>query len=653
MNTDRRQLNQTEIAILQQQGCKSKGWDEVYISPQTQLHYLQNVEFIGQIELGATGSLVNSETGLTRYSGIYNAKLINCSIGDHCYIANIGADIANYHIHDHAYIENVHILATTQKSSFGNGTRVTVINESGGRMVPIYAELNAQIAFIFTCFPEKTEMCSHLSDMVDEFTKEHSFHRGTIGKHVRIENCGSIRNVMIGEYAKLNGVANIENGTILGSKSQPVFIGVGVIAKDFIIQEGSILDSFAIIDKCFVGQGVKIAKQFSAENCCIFANSEMLHGEACSIFAGPFTVSHHKSTLLIAGMYSFYNAGSGTNFSNHMYKLGPIHQGILHRGCKNGSDSYLLWPSQIGAFTSIIGRHKTHMDTHNFPFSILLNKEQSILLPGQNLSSIGTIRDAAKWPKRDTRDAENKRDLVHFNLLNAYTIHLVNTGLQSLLELSKIDQKSFLVNGVQLSKAAIKRGISVYRDAISIFCSRIIARQLHNRDLSENWQQRLQTKSHINCDHWIDMAGMLIPRLALDIIFDKIQKREINTLDQLRKSLYFMYTNYPEFETSLAEKLLQETLQKSIQDVETIDIILILKNGAQALQQQLTRLKADAKKEFIPAMHIGYAVDKNAEQTAFKYIHGSVDDHAFLATLEDDIQNEINVFEDLAAQLEV
>ena len=53
-------------------------------------------------------------------------------------------------------------------------------------------------------------------------------------------------------------------------------------------------------------------------------------------------MTHHKSTLLIAGLFSFMNAGSGSNQSNHMYKLGPIHQGILERGAKTSSDSYIL-----------------------------------------------------------------------------------------------------------------------------------------------------------------------------------------------------------------------------------------------------------------------------------------------------------------------
>src|SRR5690606_41712093 len=99
----------------------------------------------------------------------------------------------------------------------------------------------------------------------------------------------------------------------------------------FICSCGSIITDMSMVTNCFVGQGTVLGKQYSAETSVFFANCQGFHGEACSIFAGPYTVSHHKSTLLIAGYYSFLNAGSGSNQSNHMYKLGPIHQGVLEQ----------------------------------------------------------------------------------------------------------------------------------------------------------------------------------------------------------------------------------------------------------------------------------------------------------------------------------
>jgi hypothetical protein len=126
-----------------------------------------------------------------------------------------------------------------------------------------------------------------------------------------------------------------------------------------------------------------------------FSNCQGENGEACALFAGPYTVTHHKSTLLIAGMFSFMNAGSGSNQSNHMYKLGPIHQGIVERGAKTTSDSYVLWPAKVGPYSLILGRHYKHSDTSNLPSSYLIeNDNTTYIAPGVNLRSVGTIRDA-------------------------------------------------------------------------------------------------------------------------------------------------------------------------------------------------------------------------------------------------------------------
>ena len=105
------------------------------------------------------------------------------------------------------------------------------------------------------------------------------------------------------------------------------------------------------------------------------------------------------------------NAGSGSNQSNHMYKLGPIHQGIMERGSKTTSDSYLLWPARIGPFTLVVGRHYKNLDTSSLPFSYLIeSNDDSILVPGINLRSVGTIRDAQKWPLSDGRKDPVKID---------------------------------------------------------------------------------------------------------------------------------------------------------------------------------------------------------------------------------------------------
>ena len=86
-----------------------------------------------------------------------------------------------------------------------------------------------------------------------------------------------------------------------------------MIADDFIVCSGSHVADNTSLERCFVGQSCHLGHGYSASDSLFFSNCQEENGEACAIFAGPFTVTHHKSTLLIAGMFSFMNAGSGSN----------------------------------------------------------------------------------------------------------------------------------------------------------------------------------------------------------------------------------------------------------------------------------------------------------------------------------------------------
>jgi len=409
-------------------------------------------------------------------TGIFNAHIHNCTVGNNALISNVKSYIANYCIGERAVIHTINELAVEDKSSFGNGVRIKVINESGGREIPIYDLLTSQVAYILALYRHRKIAVTLIEKLISDHVAFMTDSVGDVNTGVRIINCGMIRNVRIGPYASLEGVAKMTNGTINSSAADPVFIGQGVILENFIICSGARITDSSLIFNCFIGQGTILDKNYSAVDSAFFANCQGFHGEACSIFAGPFTVSHHKSSLLIAGLFSFMNAGSGSNQSNHLYKLGPIHQGVMERGTKTTSDSYILWPSRVGAFSLVMGRHYGHSDTTDFPFSYLIEEHsESQLIPGINLRSIGTIRDSQKWPLRDRRKDPNILDLVNFNLLSPYTIQKMINGRAILLELLKASGESapfYSYHGMVIKNSALKRGIDLYEKAIWKFLGR-------------------------------------------------------------------------------------------------------------------------------------------------------------------------------------
>ena len=114
---------------------------------------------------------------------------------------------------------------------------------------------------------------------------------GSIGNHVMILNTGSIKNVRIGDYCHICGTCRLSNGSVNSNVTAPVHIGHGVICDDFIISSGSKVDDGTMLTRCFVGQSCKLGHNYSASDSLFFSNCQGENGEACAIFAGPFTVT--------------------------------------------------------------------------------------------------------------------------------------------------------------------------------------------------------------------------------------------------------------------------------------------------------------------------------------------------------------------------
>ena len=243
--------------------------------------------------------------GVKKHSGIFNCHLHNCKISDDVFIDKIHNYIANYEIEAGAYLENIHLIVTEGSSTFGNGVRLATMIESGGREVSIYDNLSAPIAYMMVFYRHNKALIEQLDKAVLNYSNQQRSTFGKIGKDVRIINCGSIKNVRIGDFSVLDTVATLENGTICSNESAPVILGSGVQCNDFIIQSGTLITDAAMVTRSFVGQGCIIGKQFSAIDSLFFANCQGLHGEAVSIFGGPYTVTHHKSTLMLTALYSF------------------------------------------------------------------------------------------------------------------------------------------------------------------------------------------------------------------------------------------------------------------------------------------------------------------------------------------------------------
>ncbi|MCR5574483.1 MAG: DUF4954 family protein [Bacteroidaceae bacterium] len=636
-----RKLTTNEVAQLELQGCTATDWSRVSVAHDFDTQYVVGAHFSGDIRIGSLHGEFTLKGGITKHAGLRHVTLHNVTVGNGCYIKNVHNYIANYMIGEETYIENVDNIVVDGKTRFGNGVEVSVLNETGGREVAISDKLSAQLAYIMAMYRHRPELAVRLREIADYYSNKHASEMGEIADHVIIMNVGSIMNVRIGAYATIIGANRLNNGSVNSNKEAPVHIGHNVICDDFIISSGSTLDDGAMLTRCFVGQACTMGHSYSASDSLFFSNCQEENGEACAIFAGPFTVTHHKSTLLIAGMFSFMNAGSGSNQSNHMYKLGPIHQGILERGAKTSSDSYVLWPARVGAFSLVMGRHVNHSDTSNLPFSYLIEKnDTTYLVPGVNLRSVGTIRDAQKWPKRDKRADSNKLDCINYNLLSPYTIQKMFKGIEILKDLQHASGElsdEYSYHSAKIRNSSLVNGIKFYQIGISKFLGNSVIKRLEGINFQSDAEirERLKPDTEIGKGEWVDISGLIAPKSEVDQLLDNIESGRVNKLKEINADFLRMHTNYYTYEWTWAYERMLEFYNLAPDKITASDIIYIVEKWKEAVVGLDKMVYEDAKKEFSLSAMTGFGADgtKYEKEQDFEQVRGDFESNPFVTAV--------------------
>lgn len=654
-----RSLTDEEINRLESQLCSASDWKDVWVAERFTPDYVHHARFSGKVCLGVFEHEFTLPGGICKHSGLSYVTLHNVTVGDNCCIENVKNYIANYEIGAYTFIENVDIILVDRKSRFGNGVEVSVLNETGGREVMIHDRLSAHQAYIMALYRHRPQLIERMKALVEAYADEHASDRGTIGSHVTIVNSGYIKNVRIGDYCEIEGAGRLKNGSINSNVDDPVHIGYGVVCDDFIISSGSHIEDGTMMTRCFVGQACHMGHNYSASDSLFFSNCQEENGEACAIFAGPFTVTHHKSTLLIAGMFSFMNAGSGSNQSNHMYKLGPIHQGALERGAKTTSDSYILWPARIGAFSLVMGRHVNHPDTSDLPFSYLIeDKNTTYLVPGVNLRSVGTIRDAQKWPKRDLRKDPFRLDQINYNLLSPYTIQKMMKGRNILKELERVSgetSETYSYQSAKIKNSALNKGIKFYETAIHKFLGNSVIKRLEEIHFKndEEVRQRLLPDTSIGQGEWVDISGLIAPKTEIERLMSDIETGVLHTVDQIHDRFAEMHANYYTYEWTWAYGKMLEFYGLDAETITAKDIINIVHQWQQSVVWLDKMVYEDAKKEFSLSSMTGFGADGSKEEQMldFEQVRGVFESNPFVTAVLKHIEVKTELGNELVARL--
>ena len=653
-------LTAEQIAVLEAQSCRCENWSEVTVAEDFNPKYVRNVNFSGQVRLGSFNKIFTLAGGIRKHSGIYHATLHNVIVGDDCMVEHIRNYIANYIIGDGSYIENVTDLITYGETSFGNGTKVSVLNETGGREVAIHEHLSSHEAYITALYRHDQKLIDSINELVSKYVESSKSTFGVIGKNVEILDAMHIVNVKIGDSAKIKGASRLRNGSIVSCEEAPVNIGMNVIADDFIVESGSSITDGVTLTRCFVGQACVLGHGYSASDSLFFSNCQGENGEACALFAGPYTVTHHKSTLLIAGMFSFMNAGSGSNQSNHMYKLGPIHQGIFERGAKTTSDSYVLYPAKIGAFSLVMGRHVNNPDTSSLPFSYLIEQQGvTYIIPGVNLKSVGTVRDVRKWPSRDRRKDPHRLDHINFNHLSPFTVQKMFDGmkiLEMLKEASGNRADNYYYKKSIIRNASLHKGLKYYQTGIIKFLGNSFITRIQDADVSsdEGLRRALRRDNPVGAGHWLDISGLICPASEIEKLCDDLTEGKVRDIVELGSRFGQIASDYYSYEWTWAYDAIEKFWGYDLANItrsQAIDLISQWKNAVISLDKLIYD---DAGKEFELTSMTGFGVDgdkvrRDADFTAVR--GGGFNENPFVLEVLDHMRRKGELGDRMIARL--
>ena len=590
---DYRQLTGEEIQVLESNSCWAENWENVEVAEDFSPYGFHRVLFYGHCRLGVFEKQVEVTKGFTKHAGINDATLRNVTVGDNCLIEKIGNFINNYTIGDDCYISNICTMETTEGATYGEGHLVSVLNEMGDGNVILFRDLNSQLAaFMVKHFRDK-QLKDTITRLINEEVRFTMPERGTIGNGVKIINTKEITNTVIKDDCEISGASRLSDCTILSSKDDSVYIGTGVICENSIICNGCSITNSVKMQDCFVGEACQITNGFTAEASVFFANSYMANGEACAAFCGPFSASHHKSSLLIGGEFSFYNAGSNTNFSNHAYKMGPLHYGTLERGTKTASGAYVLMPAKIGAFSVCFGKLMNHPDMRCLPFAYLLAYGETMyIVPGRNITTVGLYRDIKKWPKRDKRAASSRKSIINFDWLSPFTVGEIVQGkniLEALRQAGGDNVSSYNYHEYIINASSLRKGIKYYDIALRIYMGAVLKRAVKEGFLGK-------PTSNIGEGEWIDLSGLLLPASEEQRLINDIKSGAVESIRDVLDRFHDINAHYREYQWVWTYKLildyygLDELTEQAMQRIR--------EDYVRARRAWIAEIRKDAQKEF-------------------------------------------------------
>jgi hypothetical protein len=321
-DTPLRLLFRDEITQLERQGNSSADWSRVLVVEGFDWRWIEHSSFQGDVILGRFARQVTLAEGLQLPAGIYRSTLANCVIGHDALIRDVKI-LAGYIVCPCAILLDCGSIVCEGETAFGNGSQIPLGIESGGREVPVYAEIDVESAAAVARSRAQPGFLQRYQQAIEEYIARVRSPRGIIGTAAKVRTVPKIRNTFIGPCADLDGATLVTDSTILSGFEEPTLVDSGAAVSGSILQWGSRVTTMALVERSVVAEHAHVERHGKLSNSMLGPNSCVGGGEVTASLVGPFVNLHHQA-LLIATLWpeGRGNISYGANVgANHTVKM--------------------------------------------------------------------------------------------------------------------------------------------------------------------------------------------------------------------------------------------------------------------------------------------------------------------------------------------
>lgn len=314
-----RALTAPETLQLERQGCWCQDWTRVRVQEGFEPAPVRDVSFEGDVLLARFSGTIMLPGHVSLSTGIRRAHLRDVVVGN-CCLHDVGL-VARQIVHDAAAVFRVGSLVASGTSSFATGHKVQVGLETGGRSIPLVAEMDLELATWLAEHPGPSPEREAFDEALAAHLEAVRHRSGVVGEGALILNTATVRNSWIGPHARIDGAQLVRDAAVLSSIDAPTMVRDGALVEHAVLQHGTHARSHAIVRSALLLERSGASRHAKVTQAVLGYNTEIQEGEVTSSLVGPLVGFHHQS-LLIAALWP-----EGRGNVGHGAALGSNHTG--------------------------------------------------------------------------------------------------------------------------------------------------------------------------------------------------------------------------------------------------------------------------------------------------------------------------------------